>query len=115
MVLEIVKTISAIISAITGFIALSLMGIKPLRNKFLAGVRERDRLRQEANRAKETDKCLIRIEIVSIYYKYCANREIKQYAFENLALLYHQYKALGGNSFVDKVWKEAKGWRIIKN
>lgn len=63
----------------------------------------------------ETSKCLIRSEILSIYYKNQEKCEIKQYEFENLALLYKQYKVLNGNSFADYIWEEVQGWKVIKN
>ena len=38
---------------------------------------------------------------------------IHQYAFENFVKLYEAYKALKGNSFIDKIYEEIKEWTII--
>ncbi len=113
--LEIIKIIGAVVSAATGLIALVLMAIKPVRKWFLDGVKVRKRMVEDAERAKETDKCLLRNEILSIYYKHQRDGEIKQYAYENMALLYHQYKKLDGNSFIDRAWEEAQEWQIIRD
>lgn len=37
-----------------------------------------------------------------------------EYEYENLERLYKQYKKLGGNSFVDKVWNEVQEWKIYR-
>ncbi|MFA5625537.1 MAG: hypothetical protein WC966_10870 [Bradymonadales bacterium] len=113
--LEIIKIIGAVVSALSGLSALVLMAIKPFRQWILGGVKARARRNEELERAKETDRCLLRNEIISIYYKHQRDGEIKQYAYENMALLYRQYKRLDGNSFVDRAWEEAQDWTILKN
>lgn len=58
-------------------------------------------------------RCQLRSEMLRIYY---ANREsatIQQYEFENFLMLYEEYKALKGNSFIDKIYKEVQSWEII--
>lgn len=58
-------------------------------------------------------KCQLRSEMLSIYYH---NREtglIRQYEYENFVLLYEAYKALKGNSFIDKIYKEVQSWEIV--
>ena len=57
-------------------------------------------------------KCLLRSEMVRIYYKCKDNRTIRQYEFENFEHLHKAYKALKGNSFIDKVWNEVQTWKI---
>lgn len=106
--LEIILIIGAIASAILGVIALVLTFIKPFRKWIKDNIKEREC-------AKNTDKCLLRNEILSIYYKNQRDCEIKQYAYENLALLYKQYKKLDGNSFVDHIWEEVQDWKITRN
>ena len=34
-------------------------------------------------------------------------------SFENFVKLYNAYKALGGNSFIDKIYEEIKTWEVI--
>ena len=58
-------------------------------------------------------KCQLRSEKLRIYYH---NREkgiIRQYEYENFVMLYEAYKALKGNSFIDKIYKEVQTWEII--
>lgn len=58
-------------------------------------------------------KCQLRSEMLRIYYH---NREtgiIRQYEYENFVLLYEAYKALKGNSFIEKIYAEVKTWEII--
>ena len=58
-------------------------------------------------------KSLLRSEMLQIYYR---NREkgiIHQYEYENFVYLYEAYKALKGNSFIDKIYKEVQTWEII--
>ena len=57
-------------------------------------------------------RCQLRSEMLKIYYRNCESETIHQYEFENFSLLYDAYKALKGNSFIDKIWKEIKGWEI---
>ena len=58
-------------------------------------------------------RSLLRSDMLRIYYK---NREtgiIHQYEYENFVYLYEAYKALKGNSFIDKIYSEVKTWEII--
>lgn len=58
-------------------------------------------------------RCQLRSEMLRIYYH---NRErgiIRQYEYENFVMLYEAYKALKGNSFIDKIYKEVQTWKIV--
>lgn len=58
-------------------------------------------------------RCQLRSEMLRIYYH---NREkgiIRQYEYENFIMLYEAYKALKGNSFIDKIFKEVQEWDIV--
>ena len=58
-------------------------------------------------------RSLLRSEMLQIYYR---NREtgiIHQYEYENFVFLYEAYKALKGNSFIDKIYDEVKTWEIV--
>ena len=57
--------------------------------------------------------CLLRSEIVRIYYRHHDDRQMKEYEFKNMDQCYKAYKALDGNSFVDKIHDEMKEWDII--
>ena len=58
-------------------------------------------------------KCLLRSEMLRIYYRHRDTGEIRQYEYENFVYLYEVYKKLKGNSFIDKIYAEVKKWIII--
>ena len=58
-------------------------------------------------------KCQLRSEMLRIYYHHRQTKEIRQYEFENFVLLYGAYKALRGNSFIDKIYNEVQTWTVI--
>jgi ABC-type lipoprotein release transport system permease subunit len=58
-------------------------------------------------------KCQLRSEMLRIYYHHYESKEIRQYEYENFVMLYEAYKALKGNSFIDKIYKEVKSWKIV--
>jgi hypothetical protein len=58
-------------------------------------------------------KCQLRSEMLRIYYHNREKEEIRQYEYENFVFLYEAYKALKGNSFIDKIYAEVKKWEII--
>lgn len=58
-------------------------------------------------------KCQLRSEMLRIYYHNRAEQEIRQYEYENFVFLYDAYKALKGNSFIDKIYSEVKTWEVV--
>lgn len=58
-------------------------------------------------------KCLLRSEMLRIYYRHQDTGEIRQYEYENFVYLYEAYKKLKGNSFIDKVYAEVKKFKVI--
>lgn len=58
-------------------------------------------------------KCQLRSEMLCIYYHNREKKTIRQYEYENFIKLYEAYKALKGNSFIDKIYKEVQTWEII--
>lgn len=58
-------------------------------------------------------KCQLRSEMLRIYYRHRESNTIRQYEYENFVMLYEAYKALGGNSFIDKIYKEVQTWEIV--
>lgn len=95
------------IAQVCGFLtaiaaALSLF-VKPIRLK-LFGI----------NEMREGQKCLLRSEMLQIYYKGKEHDNVlRQYEFENFCLLYSAYKAEKGNSFIDKINKEVQEMEVI--
>lgn len=58
-------------------------------------------------------KCLLRSDMLTIYYKNREKHTIRQYEYENFILLYEAYKALRGNSFIDRIKQEVDEWDIV--
>lgn len=57
-------------------------------------------------------KCQLRSEMLRIYYHHYQAGYIRQYEYENFVALYEAYKALGGNSFIDKIYSEIQNWEV---
>lgn len=88
--------------AITGIAACVCLLVKPLRNRILG-----------LNDVREGQRCLLRSDILNVYYKYRELKQIRQYEYENVVLLYKAYKALGGNTFVDHIYNEINEWEVV--
>ena len=58
-------------------------------------------------------KCQLRSEMLRIYYNNKDEKTIRQYELENFIMLYEAYKALKGNSFIDKINDEVKSFEVI--
>lgn len=58
-------------------------------------------------------KCHLRGEMLRTYYRHHETKKIRQYELENFILSYKAYKALGGNSFIDEIYKEVIEWEVI--
>lgn len=58
-------------------------------------------------------KCQLRSEMLRIYYHNREGGRIRQYEYENFVFLYEAYKALKGNSFIDKIYKEVQSWEVV--
>lgn len=58
-------------------------------------------------------KCLLRSQMLNIYYDNVESKTIKQYEKENFEHCYEAYKALKGNSFVDDIHDSVSDWTII--
>ena len=59
-------------------------------------------------------KCQLRSEMLRVYYKNLDKKEIRQFELENFIKLYEAYKALRGNSFIDRVYNEVLEWKVNK-
>lgn len=57
-------------------------------------------------------KCQLRSEMLRIYYHHKETHIIRQYEYENFVMLYEAYKALKGNSFIDRIYQEVRTWKI---
>ena len=101
--MEIVLVVTQIASCITALVAALSVLIKPIRERLF-----------QSKRSIEGEKCLLRSEILRIYYKNLDSKVIHQFEMENFLKLYDAYKALGGNSFIEEVHEEVSKWTIIK-
>lgn len=78
----------------------------------------KERKAEAAERAKEIAtiqdgiKCQLRSELLRTYY-HCQDTEtIRQYELENFIALYNAYVALGGNSFIHKIFNEVMTYSV---
>ena len=62
---------------------------------------------------KEGQRCLLRAEIVRLYYRHREEKTLREYEFKLLEQCYKAYKALGDNSFIDHIYAEMQEWEII--
>ena len=58
-------------------------------------------------------RCQLRSEMLRLYYHNRDIKEIRQFEYENFVYLYEAYKALKGNSFIDRIYSEVKTWKIM--
>lgn len=100
--MAILLQIAEIATCITAIITLSILLIKPLRERIF-----------NHKRSIEGEKCLLRSEMLRTYYKHNQVKKIRQYEFENFIKLYEAYKSLGGNSFIDEINEEIREWEVI--
>lgn len=100
--MELLKQIASVCSVITVIFTTIVLFIKPIREKVF-GIRL----------ISEGLRCLLRSELLHIYYKNRERKQIRQYEFENFTFCYKAYKSLNGNSFVDHIHEEVKEWEVI--
>lgn len=96
-----IQTIAGIAVAITQITTCAVLLIKPLR-EVVMGVDD----------VREGQRCLLRSQIVRIYYHNIDNQTLRQYEYELLVACYKAYKRLKGNSFVDHIYAEMQTWTI---
>ncbi|MFR0798484.1 MAG: hypothetical protein ACLSHJ_06885 [Oscillospiraceae bacterium] len=90
--MESLSKLAALCSEVTVILAAVAMLVKPLRNKLLGLDKLTDAL-----------KCQLRHDMLHTYYRHREGRTIRQYELEDFLYLYRGYKALGGNSFIDRI------------
>lgn len=65
------------------------------------------------NKVFAGQRCLLRGEMLRIYYRHRDDKTIRQYEYENFVACYEAYKALKGNSFIDKVYDDVQEWEVV--
>ena len=93
--------IAGISVMITQIVTCAVLLIKPLR-EWVMGMGD----------VREGQRCLLRSQIVRIYYHNLDNLRLRQYEYELLVACYKAYKRLGGNSFIDHIYEEMQTWTI---
>ncbi|MBQ7485757.1 MAG: hypothetical protein IJT78_03910 [Oscillospiraceae bacterium] len=100
--MENLSLLSQICSCVTAVAAALVLLIRPLR-EWVSG----------ASRLREGQKCLLRSNMLRTYYRNRPQQSIRQYEYENFVCEYKAYKALRGNSFVDRIYREIQQWEVI--
>ena len=95
--MELLTVLAGISSCVTGIGAALILLLRPVREA-LTGTKH----------LREGQKCLLHT-----YYKNRDHSAIRQYEYENFLLEYRAYKALRGNSFIDRIYQEVKTWDIV--
>jgi hypothetical protein len=62
---------------------------------------------------REGLRCMLRSEITRLYYRHRDDRQLREFEFKNMQQCYDAYKALKGNSFIDRLHGEMQEWDII--
>ena len=102
MPMEALLTIAEYAKDICSIVTCAALLIKPIREKLLG-----------TEAIREGQRCLLRSEIVRIYYRHHEENRLREYEYKNLTQCYKAYKALGGNSFIDHIYAEMQRWEII--
>lgn len=58
-------------------------------------------------------KCQLRSDMLRIYYRHREARQLRQYEYENFVFCFEAYKAMRGNSFIDRIYKEVQEWEVL--
>lgn len=90
-----------VIGAIMGIITFLCFVVRPIR-ECLFGLSD----------IKEGIKCQLRSDMLRTYFRHHEQSVIRQYEYENFMASYKAYKALKGNSFIDKIHKEVQTWEV---
>ena len=99
---DVIAKIAAVCSEITVIAAVVALVIKPIRNKLLG-----------LDKLTDAIKCQLRHDMLHTYYRHREDHTIRQYEYEDFLYMYRGYKALGGNSFIDKIKEELNEWKVV--
>lgn len=72
-----------------------------------------DSIQGDMEALAESAKDVLREKIMAIYHKNKRARQLEEHEKEALAQYYKDYKAIGGNSYIDKYWTRMKPWDVI--
>ena len=100
--MNLLNTVADYAKAISAILTFAFIFIRPFR-EWLFGL----------NAIQDGQKCLLRAEMLHIYYEYKDSKKIRQYEYENFIYLYKAYRALKGKSFIDKIKAEVDKWEVV--
>ena len=100
--MEQIAQAAALCSEVTVILAARALLVKPLRDKLLGLDKLTDAL-----------KCQLRHDMLHTYDRHREDHTIRQYELEDFLFLYRGYKALGGNSFIDRIKSEIDEWEVV--
>ena len=66
-----------------------------------------------AKRITEGARCQLRSDMLRTYSHHRETERIRQYEYEYFVMEYEAYTALGGNSFMEKIYGEVKKWEVV--
>ncbi len=123
--LDFIKDAGAVTAFVVSAVTLLTIIIKPLRTRVARALRlkalldsqlaDEESRKTEARLNREALKCLLRDDIVRLYYKRLPEKKLHAYELENITAIYDTYILLGGNSFVREIYRKmSTEWQIEK-
>lgn len=96
-----ITQLAQILSSIMVILSFMSLIIKPVRDRIL-GIKA----------IRDSQKCLLRSQMLSTYKANKHDKIVSQYELEDFIFCYKAYKALNGNSFIDRIYDEIKTWEV---
>ena len=72
-----------------------------------------DSLDKKMEKLNNGQKDVLRQKIMAIYSKNKLNKTLTYDEKDNLDALYHDYKAIDGNSYIDKIYNRINKWKVL--
>ncbi len=101
--IETIKSAAAVASSLTAIATFVAVFVKPVREK-LFGLKAR----------RLGDQSTLRHLITEMYYSNKDRKKLHSYEYQDLGYMYTAYKALGGNSYIEKLYTEMKTWEVTE-
>ena len=92
----------SVCSGLGSILSLLLLLAKPMRERLFG-----------LSAIRDGQKCMLRADMLAVYYKHREEKTIRQYEYENFLYEYKAYKALRGNSFIERIAREVAEWEIV--
>ena len=92
----------SVCSGLGSVLSLLLLLAKPVRERLFG-----------LSAIREGQRCMLRADMLAAYYKHREEKTIRQYEYENFLYEYKAYKALHGNSFIERIAREVAEWEIV--